>query len=126
MNSELLSQEDWSSLFDTAFDINTVYANWLAHFCAIIEKYIPLKIVIIRSRDKPWMNGDVRRAIRKRNRLLRIHNNRSNDHSWKNYRKERNLTTKLIRSAKQRFYHKINKDLSSPSINVKKWWSISK
>ena len=70
--------------------------------------------------------GNVRLAIRKSNCLLRIHNNRSNDHSWENYRKQRNLSTKLIRSAKQCIYDKINKDLSSPSINVKKWWSISK
>ena len=57
------------------------------------------------------MNGEVRRAIRKRNRLLRFHNNRPNEFSWENYRRQRNLTTKLIRSAKQRYYDKGNKDL---------------
>ena len=117
-------QSNWSSLFDGAFDIDIVYNTWFAHFRTIIEKYIPLKIVTIRPRDKPWMTGAVRRAIRKRNRQLRTHNNRPNEYSWENYRKQRNLTTQLIRSAKQSYYDKVNKDLSNPLISSKKWWSI--
>ena len=91
----------------------------------MIEKHILLKIVAIRPKDKPWMNGEVRSAIRKRNRRLRIHNDRPNEYSWENYRRQRNLTTKLIRSAKQCYYDKVHRDLSNPLINAKKWWSIS-
>jgi hypothetical protein len=69
---------DWFSLFDSEFDIDNVYNTWVAQFHAIIEKYIPRKTVTIRPRDKPWMNGIVRRAIRRRNRLLRIHNKKRN------------------------------------------------
>lgn len=59
LNRELL-QSNWSSLFDSAFDIDAVYNTWFAHFRTIIEKRIPLKIVTIRPKDKPWMNGEVR------------------------------------------------------------------
>ncbi len=72
------------------------------------------------------MNGEVRRAIHKRNRLLRFHNNRPNELSWENYRRQRNLTTQLIRYSKQKYYDKVNIDLGNPKINAKKWWSISK
>jgi hypothetical protein len=58
---------DWYSLFDSEFDIDNVYNTWVAPFHTIIEKYIPRKTVTIRPRDKPWMNGIVRRAIRRRN-----------------------------------------------------------
>ena len=77
---------DWFSLFDSEFDIDNVYNTWVAQFHAIIEKYIPRKTVTIRPRDKPWMNGIVRRAIRRRNRLLRIHNKKRTELSWENYR----------------------------------------
>jgi hypothetical protein len=100
LNRELL-QSNWSSLFDGVFDIDIVYNTWFAHFHTIIEKHIPLKIVTIRPRDKPWMNGVVRCAIRKHNRQLQTHNNKPNEYSWENYRRQRNLTTQLIRSAKQ-------------------------
>ena len=36
--------------------------------------YIPLKSVVIRPQDKPWINSEVCWAIRKCDRLLRIHN----------------------------------------------------
>ena len=71
-------QSNWSSLFDGAYDIDIVYNTWFAHFRTIIEKHIPLKIVTLRPRDKPWMNGEVRRATRNRNHRLRIHNNGPN------------------------------------------------
>jgi hypothetical protein len=58
---------DWYSLFDSEFDIDNVYNTWVAQFHTIIEKYISRKTVTIRPRDKPWMNGIVRRAIRRRN-----------------------------------------------------------
>lgn len=35
--------------------------------------YLPRKIVISRTQDKPWVDGNVRQAIRKINRLLKIH-----------------------------------------------------
>ena len=117
---------DWFSLFDSEFDIDNVYNTWVAQFHAIIEKYIPRKTVTIRPRDKPWMNGIVRRAIRRRNRLLRIHNKKRTELSWENYRRQRNLTTTLIRQAKQTYYDKVNAELSNPLTNIKKWWSISK
>ena len=110
LNTELL-ENNWYSLFDSAFDIDVVYNTWFSHFRTIIEKYIPLKTVTIRPRDNPWMNGEVRRGICKHNRLLRFHNNRPNELLWENYRRQRNLTTQLIRYSKQRYYDKVNPDL---------------
>ena len=87
-------------------------------------KYIPLKTVTIRPNDKPWMDSKVRLAIRKRDRLLRIHNIRPSPVTWESYRVQRNIVTSLIRFAKKLFYESANKDLSNPVIDCKKWWSI--
>ena len=83
-------------------------------------------MVTIRPTDKPWISGEVRRAIRKRDRLLRIHNARQTAHSWESYRRQRNFATNVIRQAKKRYYQNVNKKLSDPAINIKSWWSLSK
>ena len=78
-------------------DINIAYKNWFDCFRGIVESHIPHKTVTIRPRDKPWMNKTVRRAIRKRNRLLKIHCRVKSLVSWEKYRQQRNYTTTLIR-----------------------------
>jgi hypothetical protein len=53
---------NWESLKDE--DINFAYEKWYSCFRGIIESHIPHKTVTKRPRDKPWMNANVRRAIR--------------------------------------------------------------
>ena len=53
--------------------VDEVYKSWFSCFQHIIKTHIPNKIVVIRPKDKPWMNSTIRKAIRKRNRLLNIH-----------------------------------------------------
>ena len=92
-----------------------------------IEKYIPFKTVTIRPKDKPWMTGQVRLAIRKRNRFLKLHNKRPSLITWERYRSQRNRTTSLIRIAKKSYYEKLNDDLGNvQSISNKKWWGLVK
>ncbi|XP_015779033.1 PREDICTED: uncharacterized protein LOC107356917 [Acropora digitifera] len=123
LNCEL-SQMDWFSLCENTNDIDETYSCWYSHFRSIIEKYIPLKMVTIRPNDKPWMDSEVRHAIRRRDRLLRIHNIRPSPVTWESYRAQRNFVTSLIRFAKKSFYERANTDLSNPDTNCKKWWSI--
>ena len=112
-----LSQFDWFSLCENTNDIDETYSYWYSYFRSVIEKYIPLKTVTIRPNDKPWMDSKVRLAIRRRDRLLRIHNLRPSPVTWENYRAQRNTVTSLIRFAKKSFYESANKDLSNPDIN---------
>ena len=125
LNKEIL-ETDWNPLLNNVYDIDHVYDVWISQFRDIVKKYIPLKLVTIRPTDKPWISGEVRRAIRKRDRLLRIHNARQTAHSWESYRRQRNFATNVIRQAKKRYYQNVNKKLSDPAINIKSWWSLSK
>ena len=73
-------------------DIDVIYDKWYRRFRQIIEKFIPFKRVTIRPNDKPWMNSQVRLAIRKRNRFLSLHNKNPTQISWERYRLKRNQT----------------------------------
>ena len=55
---------------------------------------------MIRSGDKSWMNGAIRRAIRKRDRLLKAYTKFKSSFKWEKYRIDRNLVVKLNRKAK--------------------------
>ena len=121
-------ETDWNPLLNNVYDIDHVYDVWISQFRDIVEKYIPLKFEsgYYRPTDKPWMSGEVRRAIPRRDRLLRIHNTKRTVYSWESYRRQRNFTTNAIRLAKKRYYENVNKKLSDPAINIKSWWSLSK
>ncbi len=54
-------------------NIDDLYCKWYEKFCEALEISIPNRTVTIRPRDKPWINSDIRKAIRKRNRLLKLY-----------------------------------------------------
>ena len=102
--------------------VASMIAMTLILFIKIVKEHIPCKIVVIRPKDKPWMNSGVRKAIRKRNRLLKIHTIRNSSPSWEKYRSQRNFTTSLIRSSKRQCYSNLNIMLQDPiSLWSKKW-----
>ena len=118
--NEDLSNIRWEEVAGETLHIDDVYDNWFNRFRSIVDKYIPNKIVTIRPRDKPWMTSVVRKAIRKRNRLLKLYCKKKYS-LWQRYKDQRNHTTTLIRDAKNLYYHKLNTQLSDPCLGPKKW-----
>ena len=94
-------------------------------FSSIVDRYIPKKNVMICPGDKPWMNGAIRRAIRKRNRLLKSYTKFKSSSKWEKYRINRNLVIK-IRKAKLDYQQKTNEMLSNLATSAKKWWNVAK
>ena len=88
------------------------YQKWYSQFRHIVERFIPLKIVPIRPKDKPWMTGEIRLAIRKRDCYLRKYNNNKLSVAWERYREQRNQIVSLIQCAKKAYFDKVNHDLS--------------
>ena len=88
--------------------------------------YVPCRTVVVRPRDKPWMNSEIRRAVRKRNRLLKIFCQNKVPKNWEVYRLQRNFTTSLIRRRKKSYYSNLNNKLQDPLLGAKKWWGLIK
>ena len=85
---------------------------------------LPHKKVIILLRDKPWMTGQIRKAVRKHDRFLKTYSKYKSPTSWDGYRVQRNLVVSLVRKAKIKYNTKTNLALSDPAISSKKWWRI--
>lgn len=78
---------------------------------SIVDKYIRSKVITIRPKDKPWMNGLIRQNIRKRDRLLKRFSYKKDAFNWERYRRQRNVVVTLIRKAKKDYNDKINSSL---------------
>ena len=113
-------------VFTSHNDIKSIYENWFTGLYNVIESHICHKFVTIRPPDKPWMNNSIRRAIRRRNRLFKIHVKKRTGTSWDRYRQQRNLTTSLIRSNKKKYFSNLNERLQDSSTSSKSWWGIVK
>lgn len=123
---EALLSANWDDVFTTIDDVDALYDKWYECFRQILETCVPNRTVVIRPRDKPWMNSEIRKAIRKRNRLLKNFCRRKSPATWENYRSQRNFTTSLIRTCKARYFADLNEKLQDPKIGPKRWWGIIK
>ena len=101
-----------------------MYRDWFSNFQSLVEQHVRRKTIVIHPNDKPWMNGKVRGAIKKRNRLLKIDSRLKSPASWKKYRIQRNYTSTLSRYSKKTYYENLNLKLSDLTICSKKWWGI--
>ena len=93
-------------------------------FVEIIKNCVPQKEVTIRLNDKVWFNSELRRKIRKRDRL--VHRSNS-DFNINKYKKQRIHIHNLKRHAKEQLYFNVNTLLDEfSSSNSKSYWSLIK
>ena len=93
-------------------------------FVEIIKNCVPQKEVTIRLNDKVWFNSELRRKIRKRDRLVRRSNS---DFNINKYKKQRIHINNLKRHAKEQLYFNVNTLLDEfSSSNSKSYWSLIK
>ena len=97
-------------------NVNVVYDKWFQSFHQVLENHVPHRTVVIRPRDKPWMNSLIRKSIRKRDRLLKLNSRYRTLSTWGRYKQQRNLTTSLIRSRKMEYYKNVNLKLQDPNL----------
>ena len=122
-----LSNADWNDVFDAVlFDTDVIYQRFFSILLSTVEFFTPHKKVIIGPLDKLWMTGQIRKAVRKRDRLLKTYSKYKSPTSWDRYRVQRNLVVSLVRKAKIYYNTKTNYALSDPAIYSKKWWRIVK
>jgi hypothetical protein len=95
-------------------------------FTDILEEHIPHFDIIVRPRDKPWMNGHIRHLLRCRNRLFRRFRRTQlliHEEAWKVARRSCNYH---INKSKLDYAEKLRKMLSDPNIDAKKYWKLAK
>ena len=69
--NELISSFAWESILSIENTMDENCKNLTSKFIEIIKQCVSQKEVTIRSKDKVWFNSELRREIRKRDRLYK-------------------------------------------------------
>ena len=99
--TKILMDIDWNNI--TEKDIDTATEEFTTVILDAAAKTIPTKTVPIRHRNKLWVTADLKRQIRKRDRLFKRAKKQQTEYDWKRWREQRNLTTNLTKQLKKRY-----------------------
>ncbi|CAC5394082.1 unnamed protein product [Mytilus coruscus] len=89
------------------------------------DKCIPNKIITVRKDQPPWLTNEIKKKIRKKNRIHKIAKRRNNSKDWNKFKKIRNEVTNLVRKSKEDFNNSLIKKVINNNASNKNWWKIS-
>ena len=89
--TRLLLNTDWDRLLDC--DVDEATDNFTDTLMTAAKASIPQIHISINANNKPWFSLELKREIRKRDRLFRIAKKRNTDKDWDRWRRQRNITT---------------------------------
>ncbi len=125
LNEHLLSI-NWEDLLGSRHDINEKVKYFTKCFVEASKSYIPVRSITIRSKDKPYITGHVKRLISIRNRWCGVYNRTKKPV----HRMIRNIFRSRVKNEMSRlkaeYYEKQKSQLNDPKLSVKKYWSIVK
>ena len=111
------------NICDIFDDIDDSVWAWETLYNYIIDHHIPIRKVKIRSNSLPWMSSSLRKEMNKRYKLLTLaQNTPKGSNEWSTYKKQRNLCTKLLRTAELSYW----KDKFSDAKSSKEFWKTVK
>ena len=120
LNQEI-NNFDWEHLLGECANVDTT------KYLELIGNYIPSKTVLVILNDKPWFNSEIRREIRKRNRLHEIKRMKKDENSKQKYKAQRNKVNNMIKYAREQFLLSANEIVDSfLKNNSKSYWSLVK
>ena len=81
---------------------------------------------LVRPSDPPWMNGSVRKLIRKRKRAHKAAKRLNSAESWTIYLTSRNRSFNAIKNAKKEFKENLANKITVNNISSRDWWKTFK
>ena len=90
-----------------------MYNELTTNFSKILDKHAPIKHKIVRGNNAEFMNRELQKAIMKRSRLKNKFNRCKSNANWEEFRKQRNLCTRIKRKAKISHFENLCKNPSS-------------
>lgn len=115
---------DWKCTYND--NINSYANNFTTKLMELAEKCIPTKTVTVRPLDLPWINSNIRRLMRKRNRLFKKYKKDKSIENYDNFKRARNEVTTHLRRSKQNYIDSLANKLKSPNLTSKDYWKTLK
>ena len=102
--TRLLQQADWNSALN--LDVDQAANKITSIILDAAKAAIPQITVSANKTHKPWMTTDLKRNIRKRDRLFKLARQRQGVADWSRWRAQRNYVTHLNKCLKNEHIHK--------------------
>ncbi len=99
---ELIGNCNWDSFLSD--DVNTSWSKWQQEFMSIMDQCIP-KRLLPPSKNLPWMNKNLKQAMRRRNAFYK-YGKRTGDYS--KFKSARNRFVAQLRRSKKDYFAKMN------------------
>ena len=90
-----------------------MYNELTTNFSKILDKHAPIQHKIVRGNNAEFMNRELQKATMKRSRLKNKFNRWKSNANWEEFRKQRNLCTRIKRKAKISHFENLCKNPSS-------------
>ena len=117
-----LQQTDWDSIVNK--DVHDAVLDFNHAILSAARTAIPTKHVHIRNKDKPWVNNELKRNIRRRDILFKCAKRTQTDIDWQNWKRQRNLVTSLNKRLHSDHIHSEVNKLTENKQNPHKYHQI--
>ena len=119
-----VSEFYWNTLYND--DVNLYAKQFSDTFLSVAEQSIPTKNVTIQPRDLPWINNNIRRLMRKKDRLFKKYKKNRNNSNYVNFKRARNDVKHNLRNAKQEYSDSLTKKLKTSNLSSQDYWKTLK
>ena len=121
---QFISDFNWDSI--KGEDVNQYALNFTDKLINLAQDCIPHKQVRIRPHDLPWINGTIRKLMRKRNRLYKKYKRNKTVENYESFKDTRNSVTSSLRKSKKEYFKSLVDRLKSSSLATSDYWKTLK
>ena len=99
--TETLQNVSWDDILQR--DIHTATDTFISTLQEAARLTIPIKQINLNHRQKTWINGDLKRNIRKRDRLFKTAKRTNDPNDWNRWKIQRNCVTAINKRLKSQY-----------------------
>lgn len=107
-------------------NVDAVWKAWNGIMCEAVQRYIPIKQVAVRPRNKIWMTSALHHLIRQKHRLFRAAKSTGSLSAWKTYTQARNRCNVAVQRARNSYLTSLHARLDNISCGSRTWWQAVK
>ena len=111
-----IGNKEWDPLFNNQLSIYEITKNLTDTVLKLAADSIPNRIIAIRNNDLPWITSDIKKLMRKRNRLRRKAKKLNSVYYYDRFKAIRNSVVGLLRKAKSKYHDKLCESIKKTKI----------
>ena len=100
---DLYKDQPWHAI-ENYTNLNEAVHRWEELLMQVVNKHMPIRKKRVKQQSCPWMNSNIHKLMKERDKLKKRAWKEKNDNLMKQYRSLRNKVTGEIKKAKRKYY----------------------